>query len=116
MVHVTAKLKLRSCFETKSSKNCLLDRLTLHILIFFVITRCYVKILGSSWNEMNHFAVQVATCSVRYVRCKRNIVIIRKHFMLIILSRTNNIILVKDRRGSLTIEFVLNGAWSFLMP
>lgn len=36
--------------------------------------------------------------------------------MLIILSRTNNIILVKDRRGSLTIEFVLNGAWSFLMP
>lgn len=84
--------------------------------IFFVITRCYVKILGSSWNEMNHFAVQVATCSVRYVRCKRNIVIIRKHVMLIILSRTNNIILVKDRRGSLTIEFVLNGAWSFLMP
>jgi hypothetical protein len=27
-----------------------------------------------------------------------------------------HIILVKDRRGSLTIEFVLNGAWSFLMP
>jgi hypothetical protein len=51
MVHVTAKLKLRSCFETKSTKNCLLDRLTLHILIFFVITRCYVKILCSSWNS-----------------------------------------------------------------